>query len=71
MTERIGVPAASLSRHAGTNDLDEFLFIIAIIWSTETLTIFDGEMLSLKVYLSGICLADFLNLHLYNPHWPI
>jgi hypothetical protein len=41
-----GAPAALLWSTAGTKDLAEFLRIIAIISSAETLTIFDGKTFS-------------------------
>lgn len=48
------MPAALLWSTTGTKDLLEFLLIIVIISSAETLTILDGKMLSWAVNLRGI-----------------
>ena len=40
--EIMGIPAALIYNRAGTNRFNEFLFIMAIISSTDTLTIVEG-----------------------------
>jgi hypothetical protein len=41
----MGIPAELFYNRAGTKRFNEFLFIIAIISSTDTLTIFEGIFL--------------------------